>query len=72
MTILFEQKYHGGCWRLEVISFKGRNFANWRQWYEVNGEWRPTKSGCTFPLERLLDLTSSLIEFHGKGNTFGT
>ena len=62
---LFEAPYRGDNWRLEIATFQGRTFANWRKWYPKDGEWKPTKIGCTFPLDGLWELTASLMAHHG-------
>lgn len=64
-AVLFEQKHRGHIWRLEVITYKGKTFGNWRKWYAAGDEWKPTREGCTMPLERLSDLTAELMAFHG-------
>lgn len=63
--VLFEHRHKGHLWRLEVLSFRGRNFANWRKWYADCGGWKPTREGCTLPLESLAGLTASLMVHHG-------
>jgi len=63
--VLFEQERNGQLWRLEIVSYRGRTFTNWRKWYSASGEWKPTKQGCTMPLERLADLTACLMAYHG-------
>ena len=63
--MLFEQMHRGDLWRLEVSTFKGRTFANWRKWYDKAGEWKPTKEGFTMPLEGLGELTASLLAYQG-------
>ncbi|RED17495.1 PC4/YdbC family ssDNA-binding protein [Parasphingopyxis lamellibrachiae] len=56
--VIFEHRHRGNVWRLEVSEHDGRTFANFRRWFENDhGELCPTKDGCTFPLERLLDLS---------------
>lgn len=64
-TVLFEHQHRGHLWRLEVASFKGRTFANWRKWYAADGGWKPCREGCTMPLEGLGALTASLMAYHG-------
>lgn len=63
--ILFEHTYRGHRWRLEVTEHQGRTFGNWRKWYDAGGTWKPTREGCTFPLEGLWKLTAALMEHHG-------
>jgi hypothetical protein len=60
---LFEQKYRGHTWRLEVSTYKGLQFANWRKWYPCDGGWKPTREGCIIPLERLEELQASLTAY---------
>ncbi len=63
---IFEHRHRGHVWRLEVQSFRGRNFANWRKWYVSDGgELKPSREGCTMPLESLASLTASLMAHHG-------
>lgn len=58
---LFEQPYRGDVWRLEVTSHDGRTFGNWRKWYWAGNETlKPTREGCTIPLERLPELEAAL------------
>lgn len=64
-SVLFERRHRGNKWLLEVASYNGRTFANWRKWYQRDGDWLPTKEGCTFPLEDLWELTASLMAHHG-------
>ncbi len=63
--VLFEHKHRGELWRLEIADYRERTFANWRKWYSEGGEWKPTREGCTVPLDRLADLTACLMEYHG-------
>jgi hypothetical protein len=63
--VIFERVHRGHRWRLEVAAHAGRTFANWRKWYQADGEWKPTREGCTFPLEALWELTASLMAYHG-------
>lgn len=60
---LFEQKYRHNLWRLDVSFYKGQRFANWRKWYLSEDGWRPTKEGCTFPVERLDELQASIAAY---------
>lgn len=63
--VLFEHQHRGELWRLEVVTHNGRTFGNWRKWYRAEGDWRPTKQGCTLPLEALREITAELMAFHG-------
>lgn len=60
---LFEHRHQGDTWRLEIVSFQGRDFANWRKWYPCDGELKPTRTGMTMPLQRLPDLHTALGEY---------
>lgn len=63
---LFEHPYRGHLWRLEVQTYRGRTNANLRMWYrDKDGEWHRTKTGVTFPLAKLRELTADLLEHHG-------
>ncbi len=64
-AVLFERDYRGHRWRLEVADHEGRTFCNWRKWYDDGGTWKPTRDGCTFPLDALWELTATLMEHHG-------
>ena len=64
-VVLFEHRHRGHLWRLEVATFKGRSFGNWRKWYSDTDGWRATREGCTIPLEGLGALTASLMAYHG-------
>lgn len=68
--VIFEQDYRGSVWRLEVSKHQGRTFGNWRRWYWKDGELRPTREGCTIPIERLSELREALSEavVPGDGN----
>lgn len=63
--VLFEQSYRGNRWRLEVATHRKRTFVNWRKWYAKDESWKPTREGCTIPLERLGELTAALMRYHG-------
>lgn len=63
--VLFEQTHRGNLWRLEVVTWKGRTFANWRKFYDAKGEWKPTREGFTMPLDSLADLTATLMVHQG-------
>lgn len=54
---LFEHRHRGELWRLEVQTYRGRTFANWRKWFRDGEEWKRCKLGSTFPLEALWVLT---------------
>lgn len=62
---LFEHRHRGHLWRLEVQTFKGRTFANWRKWFMGAEGWKPTKEGFTMPLDALWALTGNLMSHHG-------
>lgn len=57
---LFEQSYRGDVWRLDVSCHDGRTFGNWRKWYRAGDTLKPTREGCTIPLERLPELEAAL------------
>lgn len=59
-AILFEQPYRGDVWRLEVTSYDGRMFLNWRKWYRCGDTLKPSREGVTIPLERLTELAAAL------------
>lgn len=63
--VLFQRKQRGNLWKLEVQTYKNRTFGNWRKWYPDGEGWKPTREGCTMPLEDLLALTFALMEYHG-------
>ena len=63
--MLFEHERRGHLWRLEVSDYRGRTFANWRKWYSDGGEWKPTREGCTMPIDKLGELTACLLSYHG-------
>lgn len=58
--ILFEQPHRGDVWRLEIVTYDGRTFGNWRKWYRDGDTLKPTKQGSTIPLERIVELHASL------------
>jgi hypothetical protein len=64
-SVIFEHRHRGHLWRLEVASYRGRSFGNWRKWYSDGGSWRATREGCTIPLEALRGLTAGLMAYHG-------
>ena len=62
--ILFEQRYRGDLWRLEIAFHKGSARGNWRKWFrDDEGNWRATKEGCTIPLERIPELAGSISAY---------
>lgn len=60
--VLFEQKSRGHLWRLEITTYKGRTFGNWRKWFWSETSWKPTREGCVIPLERLPELEGALSD----------
>ena len=65
--VLFEQRYRGHLWRLEIADHAGRRFGNWRRWFlNDEGEWQATRQGCTIPLERLEELQDGLRAYLGR------
>jgi hypothetical protein len=58
--VLFDVSYRGDLWRLELATHDGRTFGNWRKWYWDGDTLRPTREGCTFAPERLVELEASL------------
>lgn len=65
--VLFEQLYRGDLWRLEIALHNGKARGNWRKWYKDNeGEWRPSREGCTIPLERLPELADAVCGSLGR------
>ena len=63
--VLFEHEHRGNLWRLEVVTWNRRTFANWRKYYTVKGQWMPTREGFTMPLDDLGKLTASLMLHQG-------
>ena len=63
--VLYQRKQRGSLWKLEVQTFKDRTFGNWRKWYSVGDDWKPSREGCTIPLDDLRTLTAALMEYHG-------
>lgn len=65
-AVIFEHETRGHLWRLEVATYQGRTFANWRKWYRKDGsDWLPTREGAAMPLEALSSLTAALMAHHG-------
>lgn len=63
---IFEHRHRGQLWRLEIQSYRGNTFVNWRRWYvSEDGELKPSREGCTMPLEALASLTAALMVHHG-------
>lgn len=60
---LFEHLHRGDLWRFEVTEHRGRTFANWRRWFKSGDEWKPSRQGCTFPLERLPELGEAVADY---------
>lgn len=65
-AMLFEQPYRGDVWRLEVASHDGRTFGNWRKWYRDGDTLKPSREGCTIPLERLGELETALGAYRAR------
>lgn len=63
--VLYQRKQRGNLWKLEIQTFKDRTFGNWRKWYADGDNWKPTRDGCTIPLDDLRALTAALMEYHG-------
>lgn len=59
-VILFEQPHRGDVWRLEIVTYDGRTFGNWRKWYRDGDALKPSRQGCTMALERIAELHGSL------------
>ena len=59
-AVLFEHDYQGSRWRLQVTPYNGRTFAQWRRWYFDGDTLKPTREGCTIPLERLPELMAAV------------
>jgi len=68
-AVLFEHHHHGYVWRLQVASHNGRTFLNWRKWYLDGDTFKPTKEGCTMPLERLEELEAALASWRADNAT---
>lgn len=62
---LFERYSKGNLWRFETFTYKGQELANWRKWYDSNGEWKPTREGLAFPVAELWPMTQALMALHG-------
>ncbi|NTZ43332.1 hypothetical protein G7A66_09595 [Altererythrobacter sp. SALINAS58] len=62
-NILFEQTYKGDNWRLKISTCQGWQRGNWRKWHRAKDEWRPSREGCTIPLERLPDQARDLAAY---------
>ena len=59
-AVLFEVTQRGDRWRLEVSSHEGRTFANWRKWWSDGDDWKPTRQGVTFSLERMGEMHEAI------------
>ncbi len=64
-TIFFQRRQRGNLWQFEVQTYKNRTFGNWRKWYLDGSDWKPSREGCTIPLDDLRELTVALMEYHG-------
>lgn len=62
-AVLFEQPSGRDVWRLEVATYKGRTFGNWRRWFLQDGVWKPTREGVTIPVERLGELQDAVADW---------
>ncbi|MEN3973796.1 hypothetical protein [Emcibacter sp. SYSU 3D8] len=74
-VVLFEHSHRGNVWRLEVATHNGHTFLNWRKWYWDGEAFKPTREGCTIPLERLPDLmdgVASWLSGDGASEAEGT
>ena len=70
-SLLFEQPHRGDVWRLEVTTYNGGSFANWRKWYRDGHTLKPTKQGLTFPLERLADREAAIADWRAAKTLSG-
>ena len=62
-AVLFEVTHRGDLWRLEVSRHDGRTFINWRKWWSDDGQWKPSRQGVTFPLERMVEMHAALGDY---------
>jgi hypothetical protein len=69
--VLFEQRYRGDVWRLEISHHEGRTFANWRKWFWSAETLKPSREGFTFPLDRLPELHRVIGNFLDANNQSG-
>ena len=54
--------------RVELASYEGHPFVNLRIWFTgTDGQWHPTKKGCTVRLREVPELVAAL-EALGSGN----
>lgn len=68
-SILFENPNKGIQYRLSITEFRGNNYLSIREYYQdFEGEWMPTKNGCSFPYELIVvgNLFKSLTELLSK------
>lgn len=63
--VLFEHRHKGHLWRFEVVTHRGRTFAQWRKWYPADDGWKPSRDGATMPLDALGEIMLALMAHHG-------
>lgn len=44
--------------RIEVSEYKGKEYINFRRWYEADGEWKPSNKGITLKIEEWSEFVS--------------
>lgn len=64
-AFLFEHPHRGNRWRLEISTYRGRSFVNFRKWFPFGDGWKPSREGFTMPVEQLAELTCALMRHHG-------
>ena len=62
-TLLYEYRQNQKAKRFMISEHAGYIYAELREWYKDGDEWKPSRKGCTIPLDEMAAFSQALSEY---------
>lgn len=63
--LLYEFRQGGKSKRFMQKEYCGKHYAELREWFRVGDEWKPSRKGCTIPIDEIAALCHALKGHNG-------
>ncbi len=64
--LLYEFRQSNKSKRFMLKEYHGKHYAELREWYQVGDEWKPSRKGCTIPIDEIAPLYQALGGFNAQ------